>query len=273
MAQVELVVDEPARLVAIVTADAVEELGLKPGMPADRGRQGDVGDGGARMRLAARRRSLAAVAGRRRARPRSTTTRATVFAAASLTDVFPTIAPNARYSFAGSNALAAQIRHGAPADVFASANTTLPTALHAEGFCSKPVVFTRNTLVVIVPSVEPGGDQERLRPGASGIKLVIAAPGVPVGSYTLQILKNMNLSSVLTNVVSQETDVREVLAKVALGRGRRRLRLLDRRADGARQGEGAQGPGLGAAEGAVRDLRRLREPEQGRRAGVHQARR
>jgi molybdopterin-binding protein len=34
MAQVELTVDEPARLVAIVTADAVEELGLKPGMAA-----------------------------------------------------------------------------------------------------------------------------------------------------------------------------------------------------------------------------------------------
>lgn len=33
MAQVELVVTEPARLVALVTRDAVEELGLKPGMP------------------------------------------------------------------------------------------------------------------------------------------------------------------------------------------------------------------------------------------------
>ena len=41
---------------------------------------------------------------------------------------------------------------------------------------------------------------------------------MPVGSYTLQILKNMNLSaSVTKNVVSQETDVREVLSKVALG--------------------------------------------------------
>ena len=49
-------------------------------------------------------------------------------------------------------------------------------------------------------------------------KLVIAGPGVPVGSYTLQILKNMNLTAAVTkNVVSQETDVREVLAKVALG--------------------------------------------------------
>src|SRR3954452_8603277 len=34
IAQIELVVEEPARLVAIVTADAVEELGLKAGMPA-----------------------------------------------------------------------------------------------------------------------------------------------------------------------------------------------------------------------------------------------
>jgi molybdate transport system substrate-binding protein len=51
-----------------------------------------------------------------------------------------------------------------------------------------------------------------------GVKLVVAGAGVPVGSYTLQILKNMNLSAaVLKNVVSQETDVREVLAKVALG--------------------------------------------------------
>jgi len=52
----------------------------------------------------------------------------------------------------------------------------------------------------------------------SGLKLVVAGPGVPVGSYTLQVLKNMNLSdAVQRNVVSQETDVREVLSKVALG--------------------------------------------------------
>jgi molybdate transport system substrate-binding protein len=45
---------------------------------------------------------------------------------------------------------------------------------------------------------------------------VVAAPGVPVGSYTLQVLRNMNLTSVLSHVVSRESDVREVLAKVAL---------------------------------------------------------
>src|SRR5206468_836970 len=51
-----------------------------------------------------------------------------------------------------------------------------------------------------------------------GVKLVVASPSVPVGGYTLQILDQLNLTSkVLPNVVSQESDVREVLAKVGLG--------------------------------------------------------
>jgi len=144
-------------------------------------------------------------------------TRPTVFAAASLTDAFPKLAPHARFSFAGSNTLAAQIRQGAPADVFASANMTLPQKLHDDGFCSKPVVFTRNTLVVIVPRANPADVRSVYDLRRNGIKLVIADKGVPVGSYTLQVLKNMNLTGVLKNVVSRENDVREVLAKVALG--------------------------------------------------------
>jgi molybdate transport system substrate-binding protein len=142
----------------------------------------------------------------------------TVYAAASLTDVFPKIDSTERYSFGGSNTLAAQIQQGAPADVFASANTTLPNQLYAKGLCSKPVVFTRNTLVIVVPKSNPAGVKSVYSLTKPGIKLDIAASGVPVGSYTLQILKNMNLSaSVLKNVVSEETDVREVLSKVALG--------------------------------------------------------
>ena len=144
------------------------------------------------------------------------TARATVFAAASLTDAFPKIGPSARYSFAGSNALAAQIRQGAPADVFASANVKLPFGLYGDGHCSRPVVFTRNALVVIVPRanrkrIKSIGDLKR-----KGVKVVIAAKGVPVGDYTLQVLQKLKLNSVLSNVVSRETDVREVLAKVAL---------------------------------------------------------
>lgn len=142
----------------------------------------------------------------------------TVYAAASLTNVFPQIDAAPRYSFAGSNTLAAQIQQGAPADVFASANMTLPNQLNAKGLCGKPVVFTRNTLVIVVPKSNPAGIRSVYDLTKPGVKLDIAAAGVPVGTYTLQILRNMGLTAaVLPNVVSRETDVREVLAKVALG--------------------------------------------------------
>jgi molybdate transport system substrate-binding protein len=159
--------------------------------------------------------ALAVAAGRAAATQRA---QITVYAAASLTDVFPKIDPAPKFSFAGSNALAAQITLGAPADVFASANLTLPNQLFAKGLCSQPVVFTRNTLVIVVPKANPANVHSVYDLAKSGIKLVVAGAGVPVGSYTLQILKNMNLTaSVTKNIVSQETDVREVLAKVALG--------------------------------------------------------
>jgi molybdate transport system substrate-binding protein len=142
----------------------------------------------------------------------------TVFAAASLTDVFPKIDGAQKYSFAGSNSLATQITNGAPADVFASANTTIPAQLFAKGLVEKPVNFTRNTLVIVVPKSNPAGIRSVYDLAKPGVKLVTANSAVPVGGYTLQILKNMGLTGkVAPNVVSQETDVREVLAKVALG--------------------------------------------------------
>lgn len=145
-------------------------------------------------------------------------TQLTIYAAASLTNAFPAIARNEKYSFGGSNALATQIQQGAPADVFASANMTLPKQLKASGLCSKPVVFTRNRLVIVVPRGNPAHIHNIYDLTRSGVKIDIAAPGVPVGTYTVQILQNMNLSSaVMKNVVSEETDVREVLSKVALG--------------------------------------------------------
>jgi molybdate transport system substrate-binding protein len=142
----------------------------------------------------------------------------TVYAAASLTDVFPKIDPTATYNFAGSNALATQITNGAPADVFASANTTLPAQLYAAGTVEKPVTFTRNTLVAIVPKSNPTGIKSIYDIAKPGVKIDIANSAVPVGSYTLQIWKQMGLTAPMTaNVVSQETDVRVVLQKVQLG--------------------------------------------------------
>jgi molybdate transport system substrate-binding protein len=142
----------------------------------------------------------------------------TVYAAASLTDVFPAIDRSERYSFGGSNALATQIQNGAPADVFAAANTSLPAQLYAKGLVEKPVSFTRNALVIVVPKANRAGIHSVYDLTKSGVKVDVANSAVPVGGYTLQILENMNLAKqVLPHVVSQETDVREVLAKVALG--------------------------------------------------------
>jgi len=144
--------------------------------------------------------------------------RITVFAASSLTDVFPRIDRRPRYSFAASNTLAQQIRQGAPADVFASADLLNPQQLRAARLCGKPVVFATNVLVVVVPKSNPGrirtvGDLRR-----PGLKVVIAQHGVPIGDYTRKVLANLGiLRAVLANVVSQELDVRGVLAKVALG--------------------------------------------------------
>jgi len=142
----------------------------------------------------------------------------TVYAAASLTNVFPAIDSGPTYSFGGSNTLAAQISLGAPADVFASANTTIPATLYAKGLIEKPVNFTRNTLVIVVPKSNPAAIASIYDLTKPGVSVDIAASGVPVGSYTLTILSQMNIkAAVLKNVVSQETDVREVLSKVALG--------------------------------------------------------
>jgi molybdate transport system substrate-binding protein len=141
----------------------------------------------------------------------------TVLAAASLTNVFPQIDKAPRYSFGGSDTLAAQIQQGAPADVFAAASTKYPDQLFAKGLAEKPVVFARNRLVVITPASNPANIHSIFDLKKPGIKLVIGNATVPVGSYTRTVLKNMGLTSVLSNVVSNEVDVRSVLAKVTLG--------------------------------------------------------
>ena len=151
------------------------------------------------------------------ASPERTTAQIRVLAAASLTNVFPQIDKAPKYSFAGSDTLAAQIRLGAPADVFASANTSLPNTLYAAGLVEKPTVFTTNKLVLVVPTSNPAGIKTVFDLRQKGIKLVVGTPTVPIGSYTRTILRNLALTSVLSNVVSQETDVRSILAKVSLG--------------------------------------------------------
>lgn len=147
-----------------------------------------------------------------------TAPRLTVFAASSLTDVLPTIDKRPRYSFASSSTLAQQIRQGAPADVFASADTKNPQQLYRNGLCGKPSVFATNTLNVVHPRSNPGNVKTVFDLRRPGLKVVIARQGVPVGDYTRNVLRNLGIAkAVLANVVSEEADVRSVLAKVALG--------------------------------------------------------
>jgi molybdate transport system substrate-binding protein len=147
----------------------------------------------------------------------------TVLAASSLTEALGKYGGSfagatVRSSFAGSDQLAAQIKQGAKADVFASADTAYPAELHRQGLVGEPLVFARNRLVVVVP---PGSDIESLDDlGRAGTKIVIGDPSVPVGGYTREVLGQLpaeERDAILANIRSEEPEVTSVLAKVANG--------------------------------------------------------
>ena len=143
---------------------------------------------------------------------------ATVFAAASLTKVFPKIEPQAKYTFGGSGALETQIEQGAPADVFAAASSKQPAALYAKGLVSKPVKFATNRLVLVVPANNPAHITAVSQITKPGVKLVICNATVPCGDYARTAFKNLNITAAaMKNVVSQATDVTQVLAEVSVG--------------------------------------------------------
>jgi molybdate transport system substrate-binding protein len=142
----------------------------------------------------------------------------TVYAAASLTEVFPKVAKTPRYNFGGSDQLALQIRQGAPVDVFASASPKYTQLLYHDGLVRKPVTFATNKLVVIVPKSNPAGIHSVYDLRRSGVKIVIGDQSVPIGTYTRTLLDALGIKdAVMHNVVSQETDVKGIVAKVALG--------------------------------------------------------
>ena len=140
-----------------------------------------------------------------------------IFAAASLTGVFPLIDKGPKFQFAGSDQLAFQITQGAHADVFAAASPKYPQQLYAAGLCSKPATFATNTVVLIVPRANPARIRSVYDLTRDDIKLVIGQKGVPIGDYTRKLLANLGLSNALKGVVSEEDDVKLVVAKVALG--------------------------------------------------------
>jgi molybdate transport system substrate-binding protein len=141
-----------------------------------------------------------------------------VYAATSLTNVFPALDKAPKYSFGGSNTLQLQIERGAPADVFASASPHEAQTLFHEGLCSRPVTFAINRLVLLIPNANPGNVTSVYSLRTGGRRLSIGQAGVPIGAYTRQLLKRLRLSSILSsNRVSQQSNVGQVSSQVALG--------------------------------------------------------
>jgi molybdate transport system substrate-binding protein len=160
----------------------------------------------------------------------------TVFAASSLTDAFGDMGsaftdanPDAEvsFNFAGSPELRTQLEQGASADLFASANTTQMESAVTSGVVVKDSsVFARNVLIVIVPESNDAGIETLQDLATPGIKLVLANADVPVGGYSRTFLENASADpdfgadygdNVLANLVSEESNVKQVVAKVQLG--------------------------------------------------------
>lgn len=168
--------------------------------------------------------------------PAHAQTELTVYAAASLTDAFEAIAEafeeanpgvSILYNFGSSSTLANQLVQGAPADIFASANNAqMAVAVEGGRIAGEPRIFARNRLVVIVPADNPAGIESLRYLANDGLHLILAAPEVPVRAYTDTMLERMAAdpaygetyrSAVLANIVSEEPNVRQVSAKIALG--------------------------------------------------------
>jgi molybdate transport system substrate-binding protein len=151
-----------------------------------------------------------------------------VLAASSLTEAFTTIGRQfeaahpgdvVRFSFGPSDGLAAQIQAGAPADVFASASETWMDAVQrsAPGVVDRSD-FARNRLVIIVPPDDPAKIESLADLGNDGVKLVLAAEGVPAGDYAREALRAAGVGATAeANVVSNEQDDKAVVQKVLLG--------------------------------------------------------
>lgn len=160
----------------------------------------------------------------------------TVFSAASLTSAFKEIGKmyennsgeDVVFNFDGTQVLRIQMENGAYADVFASANSDHMNALEREGYLNNSSVsfFTQNKLALIIPKHNPGKIYNLTDLAKPGIKIVIGIKEVPIGNYTLQVLEKLSKDQdygpeyqqkVLSNIVSQETNVNYVVSKVALG--------------------------------------------------------
>jgi molybdate transport system substrate-binding protein len=147
----------------------------------------------------------------------------TVFAAASLTESFTTLAKQfeaahpgvtVRFNFAASSALAESIAQGAPADVFASASGKNMDSVVKSGDAADPKTFVKNVMEIAVPPANPGGVTALADLSKSGLKIALCQPQVPCGTVARTVLDNAKIT---VKPVTLGADVKAVLTAVELG--------------------------------------------------------
>jgi molybdate transport system substrate-binding protein len=146
----------------------------------------------------------------------------TVFAAASLQPAFDKMATpvaerdgvGIQFSYAGTQTLTTQLTQGAPADVFASADTAHMTALQSASLAQDSKVFAHNRLEIAVARGNPKGIHSLADLGRRDLVIVLADPSVPAGKYAAQALAK---AKVTVHPASLEQQVTGVLSKVELG--------------------------------------------------------
>ena len=159
----------------------------------------------------------------------------TIFAATSLTDAFESLATafesetsdtRVHLNFSSSSTLAAQLNAGAPADIFASANEKQMTLVVDDGRIDEdaPQTFAHNQLVLATPADNPAEIAAISDLANDGVLLVLAAVGTPIRAYTDAMLESHNADlgadfseRALRNLASEESNVRQVVTRLALG--------------------------------------------------------
>jgi molybdate transport system substrate-binding protein len=146
-----------------------------------------------------------------------------VFAAASLKGAFTTLGkqfeaahPGTKvvFNFGPSSGLATQINAGAPADVFASASTKNMDQVVATGSAASPTNFASNVMEIAVPPANPAGVTQLSDLAKPAVKVALCQKAVPCGATAEKVFTNAKLT---VTPVTEEVDVKSVLAKVSLG--------------------------------------------------------
>jgi molybdate transport system substrate-binding protein len=148
----------------------------------------------------------------------------TVYAAASLKSAFDELGaqfealhPSLEVMpvvYDGSSTLATQLIEGAPADVFASADEKNMQKVVDAGLATEPQLFASNTLVLVLPTGNPGEVEDLSDLADDSVSVVLCAPEVPCGAASQTLLSGAGL---VVTPVSLEQNVTAVLTKVAAG--------------------------------------------------------